>query len=101
VADRLTVDFDAWQDHAAWWDGEAEAARARMYVDDAEIEAARHAFGRIGTSTVGAAYAEALQARRECGQRLGDTAASIAAHIRRDLQTYADQESENARMLGG
>jgi hypothetical protein len=101
VGDRLTVDFDAWQDHAAWWDGEAEAARARMYVDDADIEAARHAFGKIGTSTVGAAYAETLQARRDCGQRLGDTAASIAANIRRDLQTYADQESENARMLGG
>jgi hypothetical protein len=96
---ELSIDPAAWADHANWWEQEAEAARERMYVDDETIAAARHAFGKIGTSTVGAAYASALEARRAAGYRLGGYAASVAAHIRRDLQTYADAEAEATRTL--
>jgi hypothetical protein len=101
MSGQLSVDFDAWEDHAQWWDNEGQAARQRMNVDDATLESARHAFGKIGSSTVGASYQAALQARRDLGERLGAHAESVAAHIRRDLQTYAGQERENQRMLRG
>lgn len=99
MADRLTVDFDAWDDHAAWWEGESEAARRRMSTDAATLESARHSFGKIGSSTVGEAYAATLAARHELGDRLAACAQSVATHIRRDLRTYADQEHENQRTL--
>ena len=99
MANRLSVDFEAWEDHASWWDGESEAARQRMAVDPETLESARHAFGKIGSSTVGAAYASTLAARHDLGERLAANAQAVASHIRRDLQTYADQEHENQQML--
>ena len=99
MASRLTVDFEAWEDHASWWDNESEAARQRMAADPDTLEAARHAFGKIGSSTVGEAYASTLAARHDLGQRLAATAQAVANHIRRDLQTYADQEDENQQTL--
>lgn len=99
MANRLSVDFEAWEDHASWWDGESEAARQRMAVDPETLESARHAFGKIGSSTVGAAYAQTLTARHDLGERLAANAQAVASHIRRDLQTYADQEHENQQML--
>lgn len=96
---ELSIDQSAWQDHADWWDQEATRARERMHVDDDTIAAARQAFGRIGSSTIGAAYASALEARRAAGYRLGAYADAVADHIRRDLQTYADVEAEAARTL--
>lgn len=99
MANRLTVDFDAWEDHASWWDTESEAASKRMAADPDTIEAARHAFGKIGSSTVGEAYAATLAARHDLGQRLAANAQAVANHIRRDLQTYADQEHENQQTL--
>ena len=99
MADRLAVDFEAWDDHASWWEGESEAARQRMAVDPDILASARHAFGKIGSSTVGAAYASTLAARPELGPRRGANARAIASHIRRDLQTYADQEDENQQAL--
>jgi hypothetical protein len=99
MADRLAVDFDAWDDHASWWESESEAARQRMAADPDTLESARHAFGKIGSSTVGAAYASTLAARHELGERLGANAQAVASHIRRDLRTYADQEHENQQAL--
>lgn len=99
MADRLVVDFEAWEDHASWWDNESEAARRRMGIDDATLESARNSFGKIGSSTVGEAYAATLAARRELGERLSGCAQSVATHIRRDLRTYSDQEHENQRTL--
>lgn len=99
MANQLRVDFDAWEDHASWWDSESEAARQRMAADPDTIEAARHAFGKIGSSTVGEAYAATLAARHDLGQRLAANAQAVADHIRRDLQTYADQEHENEQTL--
>jgi hypothetical protein len=99
MGDALRLDYDAWQGHAEEWDAEAAAARARMQVDPETLEAARHQFGKLGSSTVGASLAEALQARHELGQRLGATAEGISAHIRRNLHTYADQEAANTRSL--
>ena len=65
----LALDYAAWEEHAGWWDQEAGAARERMDVDEATIAAAHQAFGKIGSSTVGASYAAALEARRALGLR--------------------------------
>ncbi len=54
---------------------------------------------RSGPPPIGAAYASALEARRAAGYRLGAYAESVAAHIRRDLQTYAEGEADGARTL--
>lgn len=99
MANRLTVDFKAWEDHASWWDNESAEAAQRMAADPDTLESARHAFGKIGSSTVGQAYADALAARHDLGQRLAANAQAVANHIRRDLQTYADQEHENQQTL--
>jgi hypothetical protein len=99
MAADLSVDYAAWERHAGWWDQEAIAARERMDVDEETLAAARQMFGRIGSSTVGAAYASALEGRRAAGQRLGGYAEAVARHIRRDLQTYADGEAAAARLL--
>lgn len=99
MANRLTVDFEAWEDHASWWDNESEAARQRMAVDPDTLDAARHAFGKIGSSTVGEAYASTLAARHDLGERLAANAQTVANHIRRDLQTYTDLEDENQQTL--
>lgn len=99
MSGRLELDFDAWEDHAKWWDDESERARQRMSVDDDTIEAAIHAFGKIGSSTVGAAYAAVLRERRAAGERLGGYARDVAGHIRRNLQTYADTEYDSQRLL--
>ena len=67
----LALDYAAWEEHAGWWDQEAGAARERMDVDEATIAAAHQAFGKIGSSTVGASYAAALEARRALGASSG------------------------------
>jgi hypothetical protein len=99
MSGRLTVDFGLWDDHAKWWEGEAANARERMGVDDATIEQAMHAFGKIGSSTVGAAYAAVLAERRAAGERLGAYAQNVATHIRANLQTYRDREDDNQRLM--
>ena len=99
MAKDLSVDADAWEDHARWWDGESRRAAEAMDVSEDTLTAARGAFGKLGASTVGAAYAEVLMARREAGQRLGAYAQGVAEHIRRDVQGYTDVEAEAARTL--
>lgn len=98
--DSLSIDYDAWSAHADEWDQEAQQARQRMAVDPDTLQSARSQFGRIGSSTVGASYASVLQERHALGERLGAHAESIGAKIRLNLGTYADQEAENARLLG-
>lgn len=99
MANQLRVDFDAWEDHASWWDNESAEAARRMATDPDTLEAARHAFGKIGSSTVGQAYADTLAARHDLGQRLAVNAQAVANHIRSNLQTYADQEHQNQQTL--
>jgi hypothetical protein len=99
MGQSVTIDDDAWEDHAQWWDAEADQARQRLAVDDATLAQARSAFGKIGSSTVGAALAETLLARHEAGQRLGDYAQGVAGHIRGNLNDYCDTEQGNARRL--
>jgi hypothetical protein len=74
VGDAVNIDFSEWEQHAGWWDGEAEQARQRLAVDDATLAQARSAFGKIGSSSVGAALADTLQERHAAGQRVGDYA---------------------------
>ena len=100
MGDRLALDFEAWEDHARLWEAEGAQVRQRLVVDDATLVQAAGQFGRIGASTVGSAYAAALAERHAAGDRLGAYAESVAAHIRRDLQTYADTERENQQSLG-
>lgn len=100
MSDRLVVDHDAWAAHADEWDEEAAQARARMSVDPDTLAAARTQFGRLGSSTIGAAYAEVLRERHALGQRLGAAAEGIGAHIRRNLTEYAAAEDDNTRLLG-
>lgn len=99
MAKDLSVDADAWEDHARWWDGESRRAAEAMDVSEDTLTAARGAFGKLGASTVGAAYAEVLMARREAGQRLAAYAQGVAEHIRRDVQGYSDVEADAARTL--
>lgn len=99
MSDSLALDFDEWEKHAAWWDSESEEARRRLHVDEDQLAEAKTAFGKIGSSSVGAAYADALQARREAGEKFGAYARGMAAHIRRDLKSYGDTEGANQRAL--
>ena len=101
MADQVQVDQDAWEDHARWWDQERTRAVAAMDVTEADLEAARTAFGKLGASTVGQAYAEVLEARRVAGQRLGAYAQGVADHIRADMATYRDNELAAAAELAG
>jgi hypothetical protein len=99
MSETLSIDYHAWEDHARWWDGEADQAPQRLATDDATLAQARNAFGKIGSSTVGAALAETLQARHEAGQRLGDYAQRVAGHIRRNLGDYRSREQQNVAWL--
>ena len=49
-----SINYDAWEDHARWWHGEADQGRQRLATDDATLAQARSVFGKIGSSTVGA-----------------------------------------------
>jgi hypothetical protein len=98
VGDSVNIDFGAWDQHAHWWDGEAEQARQRSAVDDARTQA-RTAFGKIGSSTVGAALADTLQERHDAGQRQGDYAQGVARHIRANLDDYRGAEAVNEQRL--
>jgi hypothetical protein len=99
VGDAVRIDFSAWEEHAGWWDAEADQARQRLSVDDATLAQARTAFGKIGSSTVGAALADTLQERHAAGQRLGDYAQGVAGHIRRNLDDYRSAEHDNTQRL--
>ena len=99
MARALSVDGEAWEDHARWWDGESQRAAQAMDVSEETLQAARGAFGKLGASTVGAAYAEVLLARREAGQRLAAYAQGVAEHIRSDVQSYRDADEQSARTL--
>jgi len=99
MSGRLALDFEAWLDHAQWWEAEATRVRERMGADDAAIADAFGAFGRIGASTVGAAYAAALRERHAAGDRMGAYAESVGTNIRRELQSYADTERQNQQTL--
>lgn len=100
MTERLVIDYDAWAAHADDWDEEAAQVRRRMSVDPDTVRAARGQFGRLGSSTIGAAYAEVLQERHALGERLGAAAEGIGARIRASLRTYRDTEADNTRLLG-
>jgi hypothetical protein len=55
VADKVMLDFDEWHEHARWWDAEGPRVREQLSVDPATLARARSMFGKIGSSTVGAA----------------------------------------------
>jgi hypothetical protein len=96
---EVMLDFDEWEQHAQWWDAEGPRVRERLSVDPDTLARARSMFGKIGSSTVGAALQEVLQARAEAGQSLGQYCQGVAGHIRVSLNTYRDTEDLSQRTL--
>ena len=82
MADKVMLDFDEWHEHARWWDAEGPRVREQLSVDPDTLARARSMFGKIGSSTVGAALQEVLQARAQAGQSLGQYCEGVAGHIR-------------------
>lgn len=99
MASDVTVDFAEWDQHAQWWDTEGPRVREMLDASPETLERARAMFGRIGSSTVGAALQEVLQARAEAGQALGQYCEEVAGHIRGSVNSYRDTEEGNQRTL--
>ena len=95
----VVLDFDEWEQHARWWDTEGPRVREQLSVDPDTLVRARSMFGKIGSSTVGAALQDVLQARAEAGQSLGRYCEGVAGHIRSSLDSYRDTEGDNQRTL--
>lgn len=99
MADKVTLDFDEWHDHAQWWDTEGPRVREQLSVDPDTLARAQSMFGKIGSSTVGAALADVLEARAEAGQSLGQYCAGVAGHIRSNLADYKKTEELSQQTL--
>jgi hypothetical protein len=99
TGDKVVLDFDEWEQHAHWWDAEGPRVREQLGVDPDTLARAGSMFGKIGSSTVGAALQQVLQARAEAGQALGRYCAGVAGHIRTSLNAYRDTEDLSQRTL--
>lgn len=99
VANDVSVNYDEWDQHAQWWESEAPRVREMLDASPETLERARSMYGRIGSSTVGAALQEVLQARAEAGHTLGRYCEEVAGHINRSVATYRDAEERNQRTL--
>jgi hypothetical protein len=99
VADKVMLDFDEWHEHARWWDAEGPRVREQLNVDPDTLARARSMFGKIGSSTVGAALQEVLQARAQAGQSLGQYCEGVAGNIRGSLDAYRKTEELSQRTL--
>lgn len=98
MANIVSVNFEEWDQHAQWWEGEAPRVREMLDASPETLERARTMFGPIG-SEVGAALQEVLQARAEAGHALGRYCEEVAGHIRSSVTTYRDAEEHNQRTL--
>lgn len=99
MAENVALDFAEWDQHAQWWDAEGPRVRDQLQADPETLQRARSMFGRIGSSTVGAALQEVLRARAEAGQTLGRYCQDVAGHIRSSMQAYREAEDANQRTL--
>jgi hypothetical protein len=99
VANNVKLNFDEWDEHAQWWDAEAPRVRQQLSVDPDTLARARSMFGKIGSSTVGAALQEVLVARAETGQSLGRYCEGVAGHIRANLGEYRTTEESSQQTL--
>jgi hypothetical protein len=99
VANSVAVNFDEWDQHAQWWEREAPRVREMLDASPETLERARSMFGEIGSSTVGAALQEVLQARAQAGDALGRSCEEVAGYIRSSVATYRDAEEHNQRTL--
>ena len=96
MADNVMVDFDEWHAHARWWDAEGPRVREQLSVDPDTLARARSMFGKIGSSTVGAALQEVLQARAQAGQSLGQYCEGVAGRIRGPVWTPTSRLNSSA-----
>ena len=94
----VMLDFDAWNQHAQWWDQEAPRVRERLTVDPGRAQSVGHRFGDIGWE-VRQALIETLQARSEAGQSLGQYCEGVAGHIRSSLAAYQQTEGDSQQIL--
>lgn len=99
MTEGVALDVDEWHEHARWWDTEGPRVREQLGVDSDTLARAGSMFGKIGSSTVGAALQEVLQARAEAGRSLGQYCQDVAGHIRSSLDSYAQTEAGNQRTL--
>ena len=94
----VMLDFDAWNQHAQWWDQEAPRVRERLAVDPGTAQSVGQRFGDIGWE-VRQALNETLQARSEAGQSLGQFCEGVAGHIRSSLASYQQTEGDSQQIL--
>ena len=99
MAENVKLNPDEWHQHAQWWDAEGPRVREQLSVDPETLDRAGSMFGKIGSSSVGAALQDVLTARAEAGRSLGHYCEGVASHIRSSLQAYDSTEALNQRSL--
>lgn len=99
MAAEVVLDVDEWHEHARWWDAEGPRVREQLSVSPEVLNECRSMFGKIGSSTVGAALQELLQARADAGHSLGRYCEGVAGQIRTSLAAYTQSEDTNQRTL--
>lgn len=96
---EVKLDVAEWHDHAQWWDAEGRRIREELGVTPAALADARLMFGKIGSSTVGAALQELLEARAAAGHTLGSYCEGVGGQIRSSLASYTEAEEASQRTL--
>ncbi|PJE05521.1 hypothetical protein [Mycobacterium sp.] len=99
MAAEVRLDVGEWHDHAQWWEAEGPRIREELSVTPTTLSEARSMFGRIGSSTVGAALQELLQARAAAGHALGRHCEGVGQQIRTSLASYTESEEASQRSL--
>lgn len=99
MSTEVQLDTGEWHEHAQWWENEGPRVREEFKADPATLTDARSMFGKIGSSTVGAALQEVLEARAAAGHALGLYCEGVAGHIRNSLGAYSNAEEANQRTL--
>jgi len=98
AGNNVTLDFEAWNQHAQWWDHEAPRVRESLSVDPAAAASVGQRFGDIGWE-VRQALTETLAARCEAGRFLGQYCEGVAGRIRSSLAAYQHTEDTSQQML--
>lgn len=96
---EIRLDVAEWHEHAQWWDAEGPRIREELSVTPTTLSEARSMFGRIGSSSVGAAMQELLEARAAAGHALGRYCEGVGGQIRASLASYTEAEEASQRTL--
>lgn len=96
---EVKLDVAEWHEHAQWWNSEAPRVREQFSVTPEALTEARSMFGKIGSSTVGAAYQDLLQARAAAGHAMGTYCEGVSGRIHSSLASYTEAEESSQRAL--